>query len=385
VTQNTHSYLGASGAYRWMNCGGSIELTKVLAEQEDYSVDPAYRVEGQAAHAAAALCLAKGLDAWELGDMEFEGFPASKLELECIQTFVDFCRSEMHEDDNIYIEHAIGEKVEDRPHPAFYGTVDFAAFNTKRLSVPDFKYGAGIMVGPERNAQTMYYAYGILRDMEKAHGPIADDFPVKLTIVQPRTFEEEPIKIWETTAGEIFEWAREELLPKMRAPGVAYAAGEHCRFCPAKIACPLLKGMFAVAATVNTTWVKDAHPLTLGQEWLQIAPVKMYLKALEEEVYNRLNAGIDVVGTKLVQKNAHRVWKDGALAVMTKEFGDLAMTQPELKSPSEVEKLGEGAKAQVNEWAYKPSSGFTVAAADNKKAGVKMKTAEETFAVFVKP
>lgn len=383
MTEVAHSTLGASGASRWMACGGSVELTKTLAQHDDYSVDPVYRVEGSAAHEAAARCVANGSDAWELGEETFEGVKASSLELECIQTYVDFCRSVAKEDDHVFIEHAIGEREENRPHPLFYGTVDFAAFNADRLHIVDFKYGAGVTVAPVNNKQCMYYAYGILLDIEREHTQLDRDFPVLITIVQPRTFEDNPIKNWTTTAGEIFEWAREYLLPKMNDPGTAYVAGEHCRFCPAKLICPLLKGMFQVAATVNTKWVKDANSIGLGQEWLQIAPVKMYIKALEEEVYNRLNAGAEVTGTKLVQKRAHRVWKDGALEVLTKTWGAQVLTVPELRSPSDVSKLGASASEAVKEWAYIPTTGYTVAAADDAKPGVKMKTAQETFAKFV--
>lgn len=380
-----HSPLGASGASRWMACGGSVELTKEMAEYDDYSVDPQYRKEGSAAHPLAAQCLANGFDAWELGGREFEGVKASELELECIQTYVDYCREATKEDDEVFIEHAVGEKEEDRPHPSFYGTVDFAVFNAERLHIVDFKYGAGVVVQPKRNKQCMYYAYGILLDIERAHEKLDRDFPVKITIVQPRTFEENPVKIWDTTAGEIFDWAWEELLPKMRNPGIAFVAGEHCRFCPAKIACPLLKGMFQVAAAANTKFVKDMNSIGLGQEWMQITPVKMYIKAIEDEAFNRLNAGVDVVGVKLVQKKAHRVWKPGAEDVLVASFGDLAMTQPELKSPAEMAKLGDTAKEKVQEWAYTPTTGYTVAAADDAKPGIKMKTAQETFANVVQP
>ncbi len=258
-------------------------------------------------------------------------------------------------------------------------------FNSERLHIVDFKYGAGVIVPPKRNKQCMYYAYGILLDIERAHEALDRDFPVKITIVQPRTFEEDPIKIWDTTAGEIFDWAREELLPKMRDPGTALVAGEHCRFCPAKIACPLLKGMFQVAATINTKWVKEAHSVGLGQEWLQIAPVKMYIKAVEEEAYNRLNAGVDVTGVKLVNKKANRVWKPGAKEAIIKNFGDLAMTAPELKSPAQVAELGATASDMAKEWAYVPTTGYTVVAADDPKPGIKMKTAQETFASFTQP
>lgn len=386
MSQETqHSPLGASGAYRWMNCGGSVELAKVMETFDDYEIEPEYRVEGSAAHDLAAACIEKECDAWEILDQEFQGVPIDKIDLPAVQTYVDYCHASTQEDDKVLYEHPIGEVEDDRPHPSFYGTVDYAAFNKERLHVIDFKYGAGILVEPTRNPQCMYYAYGILRDIERKY-PDFDfsEYKVKITIVQPRTFEEKSEKIWDTNAQEIMDWAREELLPKMRNLGNAYVAGEHCRFCPAKLACPLLKGMFQIAATINKDWVKGAHPVGLGQEWLMTKPVKMYIKAIETEVYGRLMQGVNVEGTKLVQQKANRVWKDEALAVMLKKYGQLAMTEPELKSPAQVEELGSAAKADVAEYAFTPATGYTVDAATSSKAGIKMKTADETFASYVK-
>ena len=50
-----------------------------------------------------------------------------------------------------------------------------------------------------------------------------------------------------------------------------------------------------------------------------------------------------------------------------------------MKSPAEIEKLGESAKEMVKEWAYKPDTGLTVASAEDKRPEVMVKSTEATF------
>lgn len=406
-----HSHLGASGASRWMACTGSVTLARTLGTNDDFS-NPEYRVGGTAAHEVASLCLKTDTDAWEHGELMYSlktGMlfdhpaeecdkplaPVSDLELECIQEYVDHCRAirdrahALCEDEDPklacareFIEHPIGEYEAHRPHPAFYGTVDYAMLTHEWLELADFKFGAGVSVDPENNPQVMYYAYGILLDIQRTRD-IDPDFPVTIAIIQPRMWEEEPKKPWKTTAGEIIEWGRETLIPAMKLAEseTKFQAGEHCRFCPAKTICPLLRGMFRVAATVNSSWLKDADPKMLAQEWQQIAPVKMYIKAVESETLGRMMLSQDLGDSiKLVHKRSDRVFKPEGIPIIKKTFGTLAFTEPELKSPAEIEKLGPDAKKLVKEWAYAPDTGLTVALASDKKPGVKVTAPAETFA-----
>ena len=64
VERPAHSKLGASSAERWMNCPGSTALIDAFAMPE--SDEPDYRREGIAGHEAAADCLARDIDTWEI-------------------------------------------------------------------------------------------------------------------------------------------------------------------------------------------------------------------------------------------------------------------------------------------------------------------------------
>src|SRR6266851_7136009 len=69
-----HSPLGASSAERWMNCSGSVYLSKVIREiNAFYEGDTEYRTAGVMAHKVAAHCLNNDIDAWQL--VSLSGWP----------------------------------------------------------------------------------------------------------------------------------------------------------------------------------------------------------------------------------------------------------------------------------------------------------------------
>lgn len=347
-----HSPLGASGAERWMNCPGSIALLQHLGE--DISDEPDYRREGVAMHEAAAHAMVNELDAWELVGMEFNATLMTPELCDPLQIYLDYCRSLVGEG---YIEYAISSPV----HPQFYGTADCGVIG-ERIDVADLKGGMGIMVEVADNPQLKYYAFGFIDGIERAgRRTLPDDMVVGLAIVQPRGFHADgPVRTWDTTVGEIKAWVHGVLVPAMHAAEYddSLNTGEWCRFCPAKLACPMLTALFQAAALANPKHIPDMTDKAIGQSFTLAAGVKHYLKALELEAYNRAMRGREIPGGKLVHKKANRVWKDGAAALAMERFGEDAMTKPELKSVAEMEKVP-AAKQWVKEFAYTPTSGLT--------------------------
>ena len=82
---------------------------------------------------------------------------------------------------------------------------------------------------------------------------------------------------------------------------------------------------------------------------------------------------------KLVNKKADRVWKAEAPEIFKSRFGADAMTVPELKTPAQMERIGDAAKKMVHEYAYTPQSGYTVAGIDDKRPGVTIQSVTEVF------
>lgn len=363
-----HSPRGASGAERWINCSGSVNLIEQLKLAP--SDEPEYRTEGVRAHAVAAKCLETKTDAWEYMDDLFTEEHAM-----AVQLYLDTVRPLMFQASSQRIEQKFH-----RPdlHKDYFGTADLSLYYASDylLDVTDYKNGAGIVVEVEWNPQAMYYAYGLL-----------DQYPetkrIRLRIVQPRAFHNEgPVREWEISREHLEVWVQEGLLPAMKRSEQdgTLTPGDWCRFCPAKLICPMLRGLFAAAAKVDPSNVKEVTDATLGRDYRLIKGVKFYIHALEEEAHSRLQKGSDMNGeVKLVAKKANRVYKSGAEEVLKARFGEAAYTKPELKSPPQMELVSNDAREVVKEWAYMPLTGTTVALAEDKRAAIKVRTAEEAF------
>ena len=388
-----HSPLGASAAERWMNCPGSVALIKELKLEE--TDEPEYRGLGIAAHEAGAHCLKNALDAWEVIGEKFHDIEVDQPMAVAIQTYIDTVRPVMEGAEATYIEHGLSYQQQDGrvteildPRADsllkryFYGTGDFAAVMRQGtfLDVTDYKHGEGIEVDVKENPQLMYYAFGFLL----LHPSVT---LVRLRIVQPRIGWSEPVKTWVVDAEVIRDWVADKLVPAMQLTeidGAELDAGSWCRFCPAKLICPVQVSLFGAAMKANPKELIDLTDLSIGRSFGYIAAVKSYIKALEEEAYRRLNLGGQIVGIKLVPKKANRVFKPEAPALAKAKWGDDAMNPAEIKSPAELEKLGAEAKEFVKEYAYTPQTGLTVAVDTDKRVAVKVETTEQAFGAAIK-
>lgn len=357
-----HSHKGPSSAERWMNCGGST----ILIERDGLpeTDDPDYRAHGVAAHAAAAAALEHGFDGWELIGETFEGIKVDETIANSIQQYLDRCRPFTGPGFSSAIEH----RIQLEEHPDGFGTLDFRSYEeeTHTLRIKDYKDGVGIAVDVEWNVQLMYYAYAELQKFPDARW-------VELEIVQPRGFHPAgPVRTWLASVEWIVEWAQTELLPKMNARIMDLVPGEHCRFCPMKLTCPALAGMFAAVVRADVKEVLVMSDERLGQEYRYLKGVEMYAKALKDEAYRRSMLGTKVPFTKVVAKKADRVWKGDAGTILEARLGPLAYAPKELNSPAQMEKLGPEAKELVKEWAYTPQTGYTIALETDKRPAVEM-------------
>lgn len=368
-----------------MNCPGSNVILKQINLPE--TDEQEYRAAGIAAHEAAQHCLVNKLDTWEIIGQKFHDVECDKAMADAVQTYLDFVRPLADlPTAAVMIEQRIGSDPAVRPHPSFFGTVDFASYSTDFLDVVDYKHGEGIVVEPENNAQMMYYAYGILHARMSNGVKVRSDRIVRLSIVQPRAFHfDGPVRTWETTAGEIIHWAENELIPAMQRAELdtTLDPGKWCRFCPAKLFCPMLQSLFGAAAKADASVLPNFGQKRIGLEYQQIEAVNFYIKALKDEVYRRNMLGNTVPGTKLVQKRSNRIWNGDVTARLEAELGPAIYTKPELKSPPEVEKISPAAKKLVSELAYMPDNGLTVDLESSTKAAVRVEKSTDIFAHLI--
>jgi hypothetical protein len=257
-----------------------------------------------------------------------------------------------------------------------YGTSDFTYMDEagRHLVVVDYKNGAGVVVEAERNVQLMYYAAGMLSDL------FAWDLvdTIEMVIVQPNGFHPAgPIRSYTMPVAELAAWLEDELVPAMRwaMTSTQLVSGEHCRFCPVRaMHCPQIEADFNEAEELMAEMMSKggAEELTDAQiaRYLSLFDVlKIAASAASKTAMNRLQAGRDIPGFKLVKSRTNREWRDGAEDAIKAKFGASAFTTPTLKSPAQVDKLPEG-EGLTAEWAYKPDGGLTIAKVDDSRGAV---------------
>jgi hypothetical protein len=180
--------------------------------------------------------------------------------------------------------------------------------------------------------------------------------------------------------GELKEWLQSDWLAAARRTEQSdpfLQPGLWCNktFCPARLHCPAIQEMKARALEVTEKDLRAMEDWELGLFAQELAILKGLSKTADDEIFQRLRAGKQVSGWKLVSKRSDRVFKDGAPLV--DEFGDDAF-EKKPKSPAAVEKLT-GGKAFVAKWAYKPDAGLTVARDDDSRKGEIMRNREKVF------
>lgn len=201
------------------------------------------------------------------------------------------------------------------------GTGDIIALSRDKKTAifVDWKFGDGVMVSPEDNAQEMHYAnsaintVGWIEDLEKVER-------IVLVIIQPTSRDDQDtLKFWETTPeyvrqfgddymdsvkiarGLVAVWETDKSLPGEEFLQV----GDHCRFCPAVAICPLKTGLFEKAKRLMPSIAED-----LGTALTLCGEMELYIKATRALAHEQMDRGDAIPGWKLVAKRAVRVWRD---------------------------------------------------------------------------
>lgn len=398
VVPTVHSPVGASGFDRWSRCPGSIPLIRELGVVSDDDGQPSgsteFAREGTAAHELAGWCLQEDREPWEIfGEpIQVEGHDILVDEemVEGVQEYVNYCRdlaAKRGKGATVWVEEAFH-----RPewHPDFFGTSDYGviARATGEVDIVDFKYGKGIYVEPEWNGQLLYYAAGAL----KTHG-LMDQvaWRIHLHIVQPRADRGEGItRTWTISSNDLRVWVHNTLLPAMRAtddPEAPLEPGEHCRWCPVKERCPALREAHAEAQQIvdkhgdGRRLLEKLTAEELADVRQKAKGLRQFLKAVDEETYQRLLAGKQVPGEKLVRKSSPRVWHPDTLQKRIELFGKRAVYEVRERSPAQLEtQLKPEQKAELKKLCFAPDVGLTVAPASDKRGEVQPRSASDVFA-----
>ena len=408
VFEIAHAELGASSAKRWMECPGSVRLSRGLPESKSW-----FAAEGTVAHDIGETCLQDGSSPFDHVGREVvvEGFENEPFEVtdemaEAVIQYVGYCREIMLEPEleARWIERKVGlsdlatDDPSDPLHKMF-GTSDFTAYlggEEQRIVTVDYKHGAGVAVDAVGNPQGRYYALGALLDLlRQGYRPVE----VQIVIIQPRAFHPDgPIRQEFLSVAELFDWAGDLVDAAWRTmdPEAPLKAGDHCRFCRAAGVCPELQAQAMEKARLvfSGEGVEEVDGRTVQQlsvdELRRIVDaadqIKGWVDSAKKLAHDMLDAGQDVPGYKLVPKRPVRQWTDekAAVAFLTdKGVSEDTLYVQKFASPAQAEKLVKGeAKKGLQDDIKSVSSGNTLAPETDKRESVegsRAKSAQEVF------
>lgn len=302
-----HSLLSASSAERWLNCPGSVDLTKDLPDTTNESAE-----EGSLAHEIAELKLRKkliegiGPKAFTARMNKFKKDPLYQEEMQAhTDTYVDHIAEIAYNlpgTPMVTAEHQVdfSDIV-----PGGFGTADCIMTYGNDLYIFDFKYGRGIPVSAKDNPQLRLYAYGAVM----AYQLLCDIKTIHMTIVQPRNGG---INSETVTRDELIDWAVFKVRPiaQKAAEGVEeYHNGPWCRWCKAAPFCR--EHALSTVEAVEDFEMKlppELTPEEFSALLYKLDPLIKYANTAKEYAQSALLKGEIIPGWKLVSGKSNRIW-----------------------------------------------------------------------------
>ena len=239
--------------------------------------------------------------------------------------------------------------------PEGFGSSDAVLIYGDTLEVFDLKYGKGVKVEAENNAQMMCYALGAWA----GPGEFYDIQNIRMTIIQPRLRHESS---WAMSADELLSWANNTLKPAARLAFNGEGEqlpGEHCRFCKVAAKCKAL-----AAYTLNATQQQTEPSLMTLEEIAALLPhfatIKSWISSVEEYALESAMEGDTVPGYKVVEGRSLRKISDPEQAMQRLQNEGIDpgcyLKPAELKTITDLEKTltKKGFKAILGDLVIKP-------------------------------
>ena len=345
---NLHSAIGPSSADRWLHCVGSVRLGEKFRERFGDRSSP-FAEEGTAAHELAELKLRKEIG--EINDFTFhetrKALMAHKPSLEwkrldwATDVYVDAVMSAYYE-----AKHSCSDAIlmieqrydMSRWAKGCFGTGDAAVVSDRILHVFDYKNGSGIPVIAENNPQARLYGLGAVN----AFGDLYDFQTVRNTIVQPNLGS---ITTEELTRSELLAWGDSisETAQKAWEGVQEYAAGDWCRFCPARALCyhRAVQSLTIFQSGLDNPGILPDEEIPKILEYADVA--EAWIKDIREYARSQAVKGRQWPGFKLVAgRRPPRKWTDAEAVV--DQLSRAGYSDEQIYKPREVISVGEAEK-----------------------------------------
>ncbi|HWN85878.1 MAG TPA: DUF2800 domain-containing protein, partial [Vicinamibacterales bacterium] len=253
TTMSKHSAIvGGSTAGRLLNCPASLAAIRALPPSADQPSE--YAEEGTFAHAVMDLLMRERAAALphdvsaHLGKMFYD----RQLLREHLDSMIRPALEQLaqleedHAEADPFEVVGVEQRVVFPGIPGAFGTVDLILRNSRFIILADWKFGQGVGVRAEYpdgagvivNPQLMYYAAGALKTKPRLFAGRR----IIVAIIQPRSAQ--PLSHTEVTRAELRAFVEDMhnavLAAVDRDPPMR--KGEHCRWAPCKVACPLWTG-----------------------------------------------------------------------------------------------------------------------------------------------
>lgn len=370
-----HARLSASGAKKWINCPGSIQL------EENFEDKPSqFAEEGTNAHALGEAKI-------RLATKEYNRtkYHNAIRNLEITEDMEDYAESYKN-----YVIERYNSALQKTPDailmleqrldfskyvPDGFGTGDAVIIAEGKLEIIDLKYGKGVEVSAVDNPQLRLYALGAYEAFDMLYGFDT----VEMTIYQPRL---DNISSENISVAELLEWGESVKKAAQLANDdsvIECVAGKHCDtgFCKARPVCR------AYAEERQKMAVYDFKPpamLTVAE----IADIIEQSASLEkwaklvcdyalEQAYKH---GVEYPGYKVVEGRSNRKYSktDSEIAKILTDNGyqESDILVHKLKGITDIEKLlGKKTFAEVlGSYVVKPPGKPTLVCSEDKRLAI---------------
>jgi hypothetical protein len=354
--------VGGSTAKRVIACPGSVALVAQMPPQ----VENKYMTEGTALHSAIDYLVNDGdASPYSLLDKNFNGVALSEDHCEKLKVALALLNEvDPAEEMNFATETRVGfgDLL-----PGVFGSTDLIGRIGNRAVVLDWKFGDGVIVDAEENAQLMFYAAAAMRTQESAWA-FDGATEVECVIIQPPM-----VRRWVTTPERIRQFERElvQAVKQSALPDAQLMVGDHCRFCPAKPICPNMTGAVDRAIAVKI----DKLDKNLISDYLKNADLlETWISSLRELALSMMESGAKLPDYKLVAKRAIRQWTDedkAKVALFALGLEESEVMETSIMSPAKVEKVLKKRKLSLPvDVVVAISSGNTLASEDDPRPEV---------------
>ena len=354
--------VGGSTAKRVIACPGSVALVAQMPPQ----VENKYMTEGTALHSAIDYLVNDGdASPYSLLDKNFNGVALSEDHCEKLKSALALLNEvDPAEEMNFATETRVGfgDLL-----PGVFGSTDLIGRIGNRAVVLDWKFGDGVIVDAEENAQLMFYAAAAMRTQESAWA-FDGATEVECVIIQPPM-----VRRWVTTPERIRQFERElvQAVKQSALPDAQLMVGDHCRFCPAKPICPNMTGAVDRAIAVKI----DNLDKNMISSYLKNADLlETWISSLRELALSMMESGAKLPDYKLVAKRAIRQWTDedkAKVALFALGLEESEVMETSIMSPAKVEKVLKKRKLSLPvDVVVAISSGNTLASEDDPRPEV---------------